>query len=260
MPAETTDKVPFFIVGMGRSGSTFLYHLLEAHPRIALTNESRVFDFFYLMYRMASLSEGEEATSDVFGVDRFQGIMAAPHHLVFRGALVAPMREAITEFYERSFAGKDWTHYGDKLPSINAAVEFRRLEPSTRYIELLRDPRDIAVSVRKVKWPIDLERTCEMWCGVHEQVHEIEDRMQIRYEDLIREPLRCAERALTHLGLTMDEACKHALEANSTVSWHGTSRTPESSVGRWKGELDSADQAFIEKRCGPLMREQGYLE
>jgi len=260
MTPDTTDKTPFFIVGMGRTGSTFLYHMLEAHPRIALTNESRVFDFFYLMYQMTSLSEGEEAPSDVFGIDKLQGIMAAPHNMVFRGALIGPVRDAIKEFYKQSFADKDWTHYGDKLPSIHAALEFRRLEPETKYIELLRDPRDIVVSVRKVKWPIDLESTCEIWCSIYEKARSIEDRLQIRYEDLIAQPLICVERALAHLGLSMDDACKRALENNSTFSWHGTSQTPQASIGRWKGELSDEDVAFIEDRCGELMREQGYLE
>lgn len=259
MPSPNTDKTPFFIVGMGRTGSTFLYHMLEAHPRIALTNESRVFDFFYLSYQMASLSEGEEAASDVFGVDKLQGIMASPHNLVFRGALIGPMREAIRGFYEQSFPDKQWTHYGDKLPSIHAAMEYRRLEPTTKYIELLRDPRDIVVSVRKVEWSIDLASTCEMWCRIHEHAKEIGDRLQIRYEDLVRQPLDCAAKALGHLGLAMDEACKVALETNSTFSWHGTSKTPESSIGRWRGELSEADLDHIHQRCGDLMREQGYL-
>ena len=37
-------KQPFFILGSGRSGSTFLYHLLSAHPQVALTNEANLAD------------------------------------------------------------------------------------------------------------------------------------------------------------------------------------------------------------------------
>jgi hypothetical protein len=45
---------PFFITGTGRSGSTFLYLLLRAHPKIAITNEARIIDALWLAYQAAA--------------------------------------------------------------------------------------------------------------------------------------------------------------------------------------------------------------
>ena len=50
-------KQPFFIVGLMRSGTTYLYRLLADHPKIALTNEARVADFLTFCCRLAGIPQ-----------------------------------------------------------------------------------------------------------------------------------------------------------------------------------------------------------
>ena len=46
---------PIFIAGLGRSGTTMLYRLLDRHPRIAMTNEARVADFLVFASSFAGI-------------------------------------------------------------------------------------------------------------------------------------------------------------------------------------------------------------
>ena len=56
------------------------------------------------------------------------------------------------------------------------------------------------------------------------------------------QPEQAVTDALDYLGLQMRPLCLVALEDNAIFSCHGTSNTPEQSLGRWQDEL-SADEA-----------------
>ena len=43
---------PFFIVGSGRCGATWMYFVLREHPEIAMTNEGRVLDYVYFCHEL----------------------------------------------------------------------------------------------------------------------------------------------------------------------------------------------------------------
>jgi hypothetical protein len=253
------EKIPFFVLGMGRTGSTYLYHLLDKHPRVALTNEARAFDFIYFLYRAATLRHGESVeTSDVFGVNRIQGIMEPPFNIQLRSVMLGHVPRILEEFYDGLFPGKEYTRFGDKLPSVNAALEYRLVDPRTLYLSLVRDPRDVAVSVRQVRWPLTLEQCCTMWCTIYDRLRQVSDAHLVRYEDLVRDPQGVAAGVLRHLGLDPAERQAGDPKEAAVFAHHGTSATPEASIGRWQQELDAAEARLVTERCGELMRVYGY--
>ena len=255
----SADKSPFFVVGMGRSGSTFLYKMLDEHPEVALTNESHVFDFVYFVYRTASLTHGEsEACSDVFGIDRLQGTMGAPWNLQFCGIFVEQVPAMIERFYAQAFPGRAFRRFGDKLPSIHTAVEYRRVDPRTQMIGLIRDPRDVAVSVRKVEWAQSLEECCDLWCTIYDKLVQVPDLHWVRYESLVEAPEECMREVFGYLGLDPELRGTGDSQQEELFASHGTSRSPKASIGRWRDELSAEEAGIVEARCGELMGRFGY--
>jgi hypothetical protein len=262
---------PFFIVGSGRCGSTFLYRLLEPHEKIGLTNEARVADFLYFGHQFVSLPAHERMTLSVQTSYELVGLIGSEFNVPFSKIYDRHAREMVLEFYREQFPDKDFSHWGDKLTDPNAALAFRNLFANVRYIVLIRDPRDVICSLRafaakeRVKAinaelsNLTIEEYSEYWLNLyHGSTSYLHGHHLLRYEDLIAEPLVETKRVLAYLGLEL--SAEHAARVSSmdSFSGHGTSESVAASSGRWQRELDSSEVKTVEGICGDLMKEHGY--
>lgn len=75
--------------------------------------------------------------------------------------------------------------------------------------------------------------------------------LEVRYEDLVRDPTRIGERVLDFLGIAAAASRRKLLDA--------LSRVKRDSVGRAARELDAASLEVVERQAGPLLRRLGYL-
>jgi hypothetical protein len=161
-----TESFPFFIVGSARSGTTFLRLSLNAHPVVAVPPESRF------------ITELNEGTSEV-EISRFlQRLARHPRFAAWELSIEAVEAElqgldrvsyagAIDATY-RAYAkshGKD--RWGDKTPryvvNIPALAE---LFPTARFIHLIRDGRDVALSYADVPFgPKNVAKAAELWAN-----------------------------------------------------------------------------------------------
>jgi hypothetical protein len=105
-----------------------------------------------------------------------------------------------------------------------------------------------------------LERLLESWKKRSSQAY------LLRYEDLIREPVRTLMGIMAYLEL---DATKSEIEAmirragSSTQSWlglHGTSSNPESSIGRWQQELSPSLRAACGEAFSDILDSFGYAK
>lgn len=190
------DKKRFpvpFIVGSPRSGTTLLRFMLDAHPEMAIPPETGFF------------MEGE-----IFSADRdrfFEEIINfspnAPRWRDFHIAkkdfheellkihpfFTADGFRAFYLFYAGRFGKKK---YGDKTPLHG--LQMKRIEdifPEARFIHVVRNGRDAAVSLRK-QWfspGHDIEIQARYWKDnirtMQEQGKQCRHYLEIRYEDLI---------------------------------------------------------------------------
>jgi hypothetical protein len=247
-----------------------LYHVLGSHPRVALTNEARVFDFLYFGTRLASLPDDAVADFEFEERARLRGVITRPFVEAFAAIHARHARTMVLEFYEELFPEKDFLYFGDKMPNPLAALATRDLFPETRYVVLVRDPRDYLCSVGQyVRRPsiaapyphldTGARAQCEHWCNVYRGARShLGEVAPLRYEDLVREPRKHVEAILADLGLEPHAACLEALAENRGFSEHATAESPEASVGRWRQELSEEDQRLVKDTCGELMREMGY--
>ena len=152
-PAE--PPLPFvFVVGCGRSGTTVLRTVLDAHPALAVAHEAR-------FVAPLGLRRARYERPDGFAADRLMADLAADRavrtNLEFaeadlRDALAA--RQPVADFPDavrRVFAlwagrrGK--ARYGDKFPGYVLRMPLLAgLFPEARFVHIVRDGRDVALS------------------------------------------------------------------------------------------------------------------
>jgi Sulfotransferase family len=279
-----TEISPVFIVGQGRSGTTLLRMMLSAHPKIFISSEGA-----YICPLRAHFST--------------YGELRDPRNLETLHADLLPWLEAVSflnppdvqdlidwvdrfgceersliTFYgtwEARTLGKDglaW--WGDNEPShVFNIPHFKELFPNSRFIVMVRDPRDVYASF-KTAWPTNHtgETLAMLWerslldgllaalrlgSGVVEKV---------RYEDLVMNPDAQLRQVCRFLDVEYTDAMMNFHESKaatnlSQVEHHRNLVQPvfRSSIGRYRHILDEAEIAAVTNRLYLPMACLGYL-
>jgi Sulfotransferase domain len=150
----------FFIIGNGKSGTTWLMRLLNFHPQVLCRGEGR---FFEKDWHRPDLRDIEANTPP-------RSLYGALHHaedlrLWVQRSVWAKSEEiedyldklsglAVEYFLERELAKSGKKIVGDKTPttSPNVIKEIHRLCPGSKVIHIIRDGRDIEVSWMHHQW------------------------------------------------------------------------------------------------------------
>jgi hypothetical protein len=260
------EKTLFFILGSGRMGSTFLYRVLKEHPQVALSNEARVIDAMHIAYNAVVTPYGKESHLG------FQGIIRDDVRSDFVPIFLEYGRRIILAYYEKRF-GNSFTHFGEKLPGVASSAEMSKLWPDTRFIVLVRDPRDVASSYRSLqqvpdpsvlgeRWEEFMRSTIEdfstTWASTYGEILElVKEFLIIHYEDLMRDPDGTLCRILDHLGLDANARVGETIRMAGSPDGHGTSITVEDSIERWRRDLTEDEALRIMTICGPVMERLG---
>ena len=244
-PNGHSSNQPVFIVGMPRSGTTLVEHILACHPEVYGAGELPWFDRL------------ERALPSFLKSDR-------------------SYPECMTEMTGQTcqlLAGKyldylgDLTNHGqypfvtDKMPDNFERVGLIwLLFPNARIIYCKRNPLDNAVSQFNLLFPGGYGYTCDLFnLGVrHVEMERLmvhwksvcpRHILDIQYEALVHAQEPQTRRLLDFLDLPWDEHCLRFFESERSVhtASHSQVRKPmySGSIGRWK---------HYEKYLGPLYR------
>src|SRR5262249_35614363 len=158
--ASAKRSAPVFVVGVPRSGTTLLTALLGAHSRLSCSPESaffaklsksnidelldsshwpvRALDFLY------SIRIGDVPVPDRYAIPR----EALISYLKSRRPSPPAMLEALTQQYMIAVGKRRWV---EKTPKhlVHASM-IRRYYPHSPIIRIVRDPRDLALSLMSV--------------------------------------------------------------------------------------------------------------
>lgn len=262
---------PLFVLGSGRCGSTLLYELLAAHPRIAMTNEARIVNFLYFVNMLAGQPAFEEREHLLHVPVRLCGIVNRRYAARFADVVRDHTGPLLVDFYRREFPDRDFAFFGDKLPRPEAAGAFVVLFPGIRCFTLVRDPRDVVCSMRDYTARAEVQADdpffrlgelatfCEQWTGLYRGCLDLlPGNLPLRYEDLVQEPARELTRVMAHLGLPVDPAQLDWQAREATRRGHATTASIEQSVGRWRHDLPPDQVAIVERICAPVMQRCGY--
>jgi Sulfotransferase family len=204
---------PFFIFGCGRSGTSLLSRMLDAHSRIAVPFESHLYDRFYpLAQRYADLRDPARRARLVEKILRtehmrewtpppsLQETLAAVRRPDFHGIV-----EALLGTWTRAGGKYRW---GEKTP--DHTLWWRTILvgfPDLQVIHLIRDGRDVALSFRAAPFgPKHVYYQARRWIQYLSAAEEAQAVLgdaaflTVRYEDLVAEPERELRRICAFLG------------------------------------------------------------
>ena len=281
-----TERPPFpFVVGCERSGTTLLRLILDAHPELAVPPESYFIVDLYRShgrsahgrvdveamaadleanrwFRAWDLPEGEAAR--ILGSERDEGADAADG-LDFAGAV----RRVYSRYAE--LHGKP--RYGDKTPAYVQHIRLlAQVFPEARFVHLIRDGRDVAMSLAEVRWgPGDVLDAALQWAERvsrgREAGHQVGAHryLEVRYERLVADPEPLLREVAEFCGLSFDGAmARHPERAAERIpqrpeALHRRAATAPSATGRdWRRDMAGDDLAAVEALIGGALAELGY--
>ncbi len=232
--SSVRSELPVFIAGMPRSGTSLIDQVIDAHPHAAGVGELGTIENFASL--LSRVFDPDKEPPACFGeMGEAQWSQAAEAY--------------VAEIRSRAPAGAQ--RIVNKALGNNRIVGLlARLFPGTRIIHAMRDPRDVAISCymggfnnAMYPWTTKIEWVAAAW----EQSLRMMDHwratlgvpiLDVRYEDLVRDPGRQFPRLIEFLGLEWDEACLSFHETKRTVrtlSYDQVNRPLyTSSAGRWE--------------------------
>ena len=274
---DARTETPFFIVGAHRSGTTMLRLMLNAHPRLAVPFESDFIRLFY--YRLAEYGDLHQDEN----FDRLFADVSRDPFVIKARLMENP--EAVREAADRSLSGlfaamlSDFARrngkqrWGDKTPDYVEHLDaLWNMFPGCQIIHLVRDGRDVALSLSHVSWgTTHIERAASDWARMttlgRKMGRMISDSyLEVRYESLVTDPPRELQAICDFLGepyapemLEYPDSAYAYMPAES-MQWHRSSVSPPTTakIFRWKEEMSLADQIIFEEIAGPALDLFGY--
>ena len=275
MTTERSGSRLIFVGGAPRSGTTLVQNMLDSHPQILGGPEflhlSRIADLRKILH--ASISRG--------WIDMICSKAELDEHL----------RTLIQNLFLPLADRNGARFYSEKSPmNILAFSELIELFPESKFIHVVRDPRAIVSSMKRVK-----QRAVRKGLNIPAFTRSVSDSvayvkqcfdsgfsasrrfpgkvMTVVFEDLLKAPEAQTRNMCTFLGVTWDEAMLHpgeqkhigeqAITKKSGEIWYNAKeyyRDPDGqNTDKWKTELTAREQirtilAFGHrenlKRCG----------
>ena len=268
---------PFFIVGVHRSGTTLLRLMLNNHPHLAVPFETVfIIEFYRKLAQYGDLSRRENQQRILADITKREGETKGELAQDPEAILAYPISDyaglvhaIFTEYAKR----KGKVRWGDKTPSHVMELDvIWKLFPECRVIHLVRDGRDVALSMRRIDWGSShIPWVAQNWRWMTTLGRKmgafLGDRYcEVHYEDLVTEP----EETLRSICAFLEEPyhenlLRHHLTAQQempeeSMKWHGNSvRMPDpSKVFAWKHQMSLADRIIFEQVAGAELEMFGY--
>jgi hypothetical protein len=277
---------PFvFIVGCPRSGTTLVQRLLNAHPQLAITPES------HWIPRLAAkpwalTPEGlvtPKLVNRLLAHRKFSRLQIGQEQVLaivekYPGVSYSFLVSRIFDLYGK-MQGKPLV--GDKTPANVRNIDLlHRLWPSARFIHVIRDGRDVGLSMLEwpkvhpkpgdfVTWSKDPVSTAALWWEANvsrgraaKESLSVELYYEMRYESLVANPREETAALCSFLGLPFEDSMLQFYAA-------GNGRDPgleEKCAGLpitqglrdWRSQMKPEQIESFEAIAGELLENLGY--
>jgi hypothetical protein len=286
---ETAHPPMPFVVGTGRSGTTLLRMLLDAHPDLAIPPETQ-----WLPDAINALDRhpGDAAALRKALTQVHQwwdmGIEDEALEDILRQHDGTKPFKTLRTFYQVYASRFGATRAGDKTPLHGLQMhKITRAFPDAHFIHVIRDGRDVALSYRNTWFAParDVKGMAKFWIwGIREmrqQAQFLPHYMEVRYEQLVTEteqvlrqicdfirlpfhPAQLQAHALAGVRLSelKDAQRKDGLflpkEKRLSV-FTETQKPPHTErIARWRKEMSASEMADFNAIAGNMLAELGY--
>lgn len=268
---------PFFVVGAMRSGTTILRLILDRHPDIAIPPESHFIPRLYAnrdQYGAGGIVQRPQRFLVDLTGDPWFAAWKLPHEAIqaadlaglsFSGAI-----DAVFHAYALHHKKKRW---GDKTPGHILQIPLlASLFPESRFVHLIRDGRDVSLSMHSVSWfrmqpsvpaffwTRDVKRGRSDGKTLHPARY-----LEIFYERILQDPEAEVGRLCEFLNVSFDSSMLDARVDDAEKippdqRWmHPNAALPiKSGLRDWKRDLSPADIAMWEAIGGSQLSAAGY--
>lgn len=271
MAGSKQDVFPFF-VGCGRSGTTLIRVIFNAHPRIAVPRESHFIPSLAAERARCETPSGIDADAFIEVLERsaYSSRWALPPRKVRRALRDEPdLAGAIRALYALYAETKGKELYGDKTPNYATHLPLlASLLPESRFVHVIRDGRDVALSFMDVSFgPRTLDEAALYWrhqvATAREAGHALgrQRYMEYRHEDLVAEPEQTLRGICGFLDLEFDERMLRYHEerkpAKREMSRH-LNKPPTAGLRDFRAQMTPVDVRAFELLAGDLLADLGY--
>lgn len=277
-----------FVIGVGRSGTTLLRLMLDAHPDLAIPPETR---FVPRLIRAAGKPGATpESLVELLAAERNWadfGLDGAEVRERLRAAPQLDGAAAVRAFYTAYAARFGKARWGDKTPPYGSRMPLiANALSEARFVHVIRDVRDVAASWKRFRErrgddPLSVSHWAHVWSQTivetRIKARKVAHYLEIRYEDLVAAPEQTLRRVCALIELPYDErmldyhlsASERMAELASGLPQAGgqparsgadriaphelTSQPPRPDrAGRWREELSPEEAAEAEAIAGEL--------
>jgi len=264
-PLERLRGPIVFVVGVARSGTSWVQAILRAHPEVNGAYETGLFE---LDGPIASLLDPARWTPGAKGLEM----------LMTRDAMVAEVRHLTSRLLARRL-GPDDHHLVEKTPTHLFSIPLiSEVFPEARFIHVVRDGRDVYVSVRQASrsWAPDwrkrrLQMTAAGQARLWKKSLGVVDRaapalaeryMEIRYDEIKQHPFDSYRRIFDHARIPYTDAILEEIHRKTDFELNYTPNEAEfrrgGRVGDWHTHMNLAEGLMYNAVAGDELVRRGY--
>jgi Sulfotransferase family len=266
---------PLFLIGMPRSGTKLLRTLLNGHPRISIATVETLFlpALVEQIGRFGDLSQTPHFAALTSWLRQFpyfyyrqqkqRALSDAVWHQACQSFDAAGVFEALVRLDAQAQVGSDII-WGDKSPSyIDHVPTILRTYPKARFIHIIRDARDYALSIHKA-WRKNMLRAAQRWNDgiAAARLDFVSNQalvLEIRYEDLLAQPEQTLHLCCEFLGVSFDPAMlKMQVAPENLGDARGARELVASNTNKFAAQMEKTLQQRIEAIAGPMLEAYGY--
>lgn len=277
------NEKPIFMIGAERSGTTLVMALLGSHSRIAVPEVVWYYPRFYpYLHTYGNLADDKNfrtlASEMVFGLKTpFWGMQVNPRTIVDEILALAPERSfaglyaAMHMRFAQSLTKPRW---GEKTPhNLYFVGPMHHDFPNAQFIYITRDGRDASVDYMESSFgPTNIYCAAHSWKRCWNAVKEWREPlkakglwMDVRYEELVRQPEKIMREVCAFLGEDFEEGMFDFYKTDLAKA-RGQSRDhaplghaiSDKYVGIHKDLLSQRDQRIFTTVAGKELEEAGY--
>ena len=271
-----------FVVGCPRSGTTLLQRMLDAHPRLAIANDTHFIPRAIEKHGLhTDMRLTPELINYVRDYKRFHRLGVDPADVDIVGASSSTYPEFVAGLYRKFSTNNNKPLGGEKTPDYVRSIPLLHyLFPQARFIHIIRDGREVALSTmqwanagkgpgRLEKWtrsPLAVSALWWAWqtgCGCRDGRPLGDDLYQeVHYADLVADPEPTLARLAKFLGLPnapeMSRFHEGKTRSGSGLSAKSAWLPATPGLREFSSELSAEDLSLFEAVAGTRLQALGY--
>jgi hypothetical protein len=281
---KNENKLPFFIFGTKRGGTTLLRVMLNGHPNLCIPAESHflipIFKNFKNFDKEISENDLNQIKNHILHGGRFHTWKTNEDEIKELFADTKgkhfKLRDIVSSVFELEKSKYKKEIWGDKTPEYTLFIpQINKLYPKHLAIGLIRDGRDVSFSLKNRGWEgWTIYQRAKYWKKCINNIHNThkerpDHTIIVKYENLVQNTEEIISRLSYFLQVKyMSSMLDYTNRASDDITetekekeiHHKLSRkpSPEKDISKWKREQKSIDILLFESVAHKELTKMGY--